>query len=116
VTAFHLIEHLPHDVLIALLTETARVLQAGGVAIFETPNPQNVRVGSNTFYLDPTHRHPLPPPLTQFLAEARGLRRVEIMPLHPCDENLRVHGSEVADRFNQYWYGPQDYGVIGWKV
>ena len=116
VTAFHLIEHLPHDVLIALLTETARVLKAGGMAVFEMPNPQNVLVGSCTFYMDPTHHRPLPSALVKFLAEARGLCRVKVIPLHPYDEGLRVSGSEVAERFNEYFYGPQDYGVIGYKA
>jgi O-antigen chain-terminating methyltransferase len=118
VTAFHLIEHLPFEVFVKLLDETVRVLRPGGVAIFETPNPENVLVGSYTFYLDPTHRHPLPSPLVQFMVEARGLCRVQVMPLHPVPEACRVAeaAGEVAQRFNEYFYGPQDYAVIGWKV
>ena len=53
VTAFHLIEHLPLNVLVKFLDETARVLKSGGIAIFETPNPENILVGAFTFYLDP---------------------------------------------------------------
>jgi SAM-dependent methyltransferase len=118
VTGFHLLEHLPFEALIAVLDETVRVLKPGGAAIFETPNPENVLVGSYTFYLDPTHRNPLPGPMLQFLVEARGLCRVEVMKLHPQPEALRVkeHGLEVAQRFNEYFYGPQDYAVIGWKA
>ena len=37
---FHIIEHLPYRTLIALFDETLRVLKPGGVAIFETPNPE----------------------------------------------------------------------------
>src|SRR5262249_47024730 len=42
VTGFHIIEHLPLEILIKLLDETVRVLTSGGLAIFETPNPRNV--------------------------------------------------------------------------
>ena len=113
-----IIEHVPLDELITLLDETVRVLTSGGVAIFETPNPRNVLVGSHTFYLDPTHRNPLPSAVMQFLAEARGLCRVEILELHPCPKAAHVQDAEldVAKRFNEYFYGPQDYAVIGWKV
>ena len=117
VTGFHIIEHLPLEVLIKLLDETVRVLKPGGVAIFETPNPENILVGSYTFYLDPTHRNPLPSAVVQFMAEARGLCHVGIMNLHAL-EAYRVEeaGLEITKRFNQYFYGPQDYAVIGWKA
>jgi 2-polyprenyl-3-methyl-5-hydroxy-6-metoxy-1,4-benzoquinol methylase len=118
VTAIHLIEHLPFDAFVKLLDETVRVLKPGGVTIFETPNAENVLVGSNTFYLDPTHRNPLPSAVVKFLAEARGLCRLEVMPLHPYPAACRVveTGLEVGKRFNEYFYGPQDYAVMGWKV
>ena len=118
VTGFHIIEHLPLEMLIQVLDETVRVLRAGGVAIFETPNPRNVLVGSHTFYLDPTHRNPLPSAVMQFLAEVRGLCRVQILDLHPYPKASRVQDADldVAKRFNEYFYGPQDYAVIGWKA
>lgn len=118
VTGFHIIEHLPFDVLLKLLDESVRVLQPGGVAIFETPNPQNVLVSTHDFYLDPMHRHPLPSLLMKFIAESRGLCRVKIMPSHPPPESYRVEedGLAVAKRFNELFYGPRDYAVIGWKA
>lgn len=117
VTGFHLIEHLPLELMIALLDETVRVLKPGGIAIFETPNPQNVLVGSCNFYMDPTHRNPIPPPVLQFLAEARGLCRVQVLTLNPLLRDKVVQeDSEVAKRFNEYFYGPLDYAVVGWKV
>ena len=114
VTGFHVIEHLPFEVLIQLFDETGRVLRSGGVAIFETPNPENVLVGCCNFYLDPTHRHPLPSQLSQFIARSRGLSKVEIRYLHPSTE-LEVTEDAIAQRFNQYFYGAQDYAVIGYK-
>jgi O-antigen chain-terminating methyltransferase len=118
VTGFHIIEHLPLGTLINLVDETVRVLKPGGMAIFETPNPQNVLVGCHNFYIDPTHRHPIPCLLAQFILEARGLCNVEIVQLHPYPESFRVRdgGVELAQRFNDYFYGPQDYAVIGRRV
>jgi O-antigen chain-terminating methyltransferase len=115
VTGFHIIEHLPLKALIQMLDEIVRVLKPGGIALFETPNPENVLVGSNNFYLDPTHHKPLPSLLVQFLAEYCGLSRVEVRKLNPPPHEMRVHGSELAERFNHYFYGPRDYAVIGWK-
>ena len=72
ITSMHLVEHLPYNVLIRLLDEAIRVLRPGGVLILETPNPENITVGSCWFYLDPTHRNPIPPDLLQWTVRARG--------------------------------------------
>jgi SAM-dependent methyltransferase len=116
ITGFHIIEHVSFNALVALLNEVLRVLRPGGVAIFETPNPENVIVGSNYFYLDPTHRHPLPTELMEFLFKNRGFEKVELLMLHPW-ESGRVPGEGLlAERFNGYFYGPMDYAVVGRKV
>jgi len=116
VTGFHIIEHLPFNILINALDETVRVLKPGGLAVFETPNPQNVLMGSCNFYFDPTHRNPLPSLTVQFLAEARGLCRVEILYLHPPEISPVRESTEVAQRFNEYFYGPMDYAIVGRRV
>jgi O-antigen chain-terminating methyltransferase len=116
VTGFHIIEHLPFEALIKLFDETVRVLNHGGLAIFETPNPENVLVGSYKFYLDPTHRNPLPSSVVKFLAQSRGLSNVTILKLHPYPDELKLSGSELAERFNEHFYGAQDYAVIGYKA
>ena len=116
VTGFHIIEHLPIEQLVELVNEVTRVLRPGGVVIFETPNPENVLVGSNFFYMDPTHHHPLPSELMQFVFENSGFHPVEILKLHPWDAG-RVSGeTDVADRLNAYFYGPMDYAILGWKL
>ena len=116
VTGFHVVEHVSLKTLVTLLNEALRVLRPGGVVIFETPNPENVLVGSNYFYMDPTHRHPLPSELLEFLLETRGFAAIEILNLHPW-EAARIAGeNEVTERFNAYFYGPMDYAIVGRKV
>ncbi|HVQ36945.1 MAG TPA: methyltransferase domain-containing protein, partial [Pyrinomonadaceae bacterium] len=116
VTGFHIIEHLEIGILMRLLDEIARVLSPGGVVIFETPNPENVLVGSNYFYFDPTHRNPLPSLLMKFLLESRGLHRVEVMNLHAWNQARLEGKNELTERFNDLFYGPMDYAIAGWKV
>jgi len=118
VTGFHIIEHLSFETLLKVFDETIRVLRPGGVAIFETPNPQNVLVSSQEFYIDPTHRNPLPSVLVKFIAEVKGLERVELLPLHPFPDAHRVGEGdlEVTKRFNELFYGARDYAMIGWKA
>lgn len=115
VTGFHIIEHLPIESLVEFLNQTVRVLKPGGAVIFETPNPQNVLVGSCNFYFDPTHRNPLPSQVTKFLVESRGFNRVEVLNLNPSDDTPVDENSELARRFNKYFYGPMDYAVIGFR-
>ncbi|TFI55839.1 methyltransferase domain-containing protein [Mastigocladus laminosus UU774] len=115
ITGFHIIEHLPFQILMKLFTETVRVLRPGGLVIFETPNPENILVASHNFYTDPTHRNPLPSTTVKFIAESVGLCRVNIMKLHPYTENFKIDDSELAERLNDLFYGPQDYAVIGYK-
>jgi O-antigen chain-terminating methyltransferase len=113
-TAIHVVEHLPLALLFKLLDEALRVLRPGGVAIYETPNPQNVLVGACNFYVDPTHRNPIHPQTLQYLTEARGMVRVETLMLHPYPEEKRLpEDSALARTFNDYFYGPQDFAVIG---
>ena len=113
--ALHVVEHLPFPLVLKLLDEALRLLRPGGVAIFETPNPKNVLVGSSNFYIDPTHRNPVHPLTLRHLMEARGLVGLETMMLHPLPPEARVPDadSELARRFNEYFYGPQDYAVVG---
>ena len=117
ITAIHVVEHLPFTQMLALFDEARRVLRTGGVAIFETPNPENVVVGACNFYYDPTHVRPLPPEPLSFVLSQRGFADVELLRLHPRhdapapDANARPLDLEVEQRF----YGAQDYAVIGYK-
>ncbi len=110
ITAFHLVEHLPLRQMIALFDECLRVLKPGGLVIFETPNPENILVGACYFYMDPTHRNPIPPETLKFLVEERGFTNVEIIRLHKL--NLDLEDNFLSSFFTK----EQDYSVIAYKA
>ena len=115
VTGIHIIEHIPFRRLIALFDATLHALRPGGVVIFETPNPENLIVGSCNFYYDPTHLNPLPPDLIRFVLEARGFVRVTVLRLH--DNPLALESNSAASAFAlQRLTCAQDYAVIGYKA
>ena len=116
VTAFHVIEHLPISEMLALIDDSLRVIRPGGLVILETPNPQNLLVSCHNFYIDPTHHKQIPMILLQFIVEERGFCEVRSLPLHPYPESVQLDSSsEIARRFNDLFYGPQDYAVIATK-
>lgn len=117
VTGFHIVEHLPLKQLISLFDECLRVLRPNGLAIFETPNPENIVVGSCNFYIDPTHIKPIHPETLKFLLDARGFSRLETVKLHPLeyfsyDYRPDDLGSKIAFRFNM----EQDYSIVAVKL
>ncbi|MDI9238731.1 methyltransferase domain-containing protein [Lysobacter sp. LF1] len=81
VTSFHLVEHLPFEVMIDLFDEALRVLVPGGGMIIETPNPENALVAQWAFYMDPTHRNPLPPEMLRWMVNSRGFVQSDIVRL-----------------------------------
>jgi len=126
VTGMHIIEHLPMSLLVALLDETLRVLRPGGMAIFETPNPENLVVGACYFYTDPTHHNPLPPSMIEYLVEARGFVQVNIRrwsqrlqdPLEflPADQEAAKVVNPLVKMAKDYYFAAPDYAVIGYKA
>jgi 2-polyprenyl-3-methyl-5-hydroxy-6-metoxy-1,4-benzoquinol methylase len=118
VIGLHVLEHVEFSTLVEIFDECVRVLQPGGVVIFETPNPKNLLVGACQFYIDPTHRTPLHPDTMAFVADSRGLTGVHIMPLHPVDDERRVPDvdSPAARILNEYLFGPQDFAVVAYRA
>lgn len=82
VSGFHIAEHLEFEDLLTLIRHVRRILIPGGLLILETPNPENLSVGANTFYTDPTHRRPLPPALLSFLPDFCGFARSTVFRLN----------------------------------
>jgi O-antigen chain-terminating methyltransferase len=116
VTGFHIIEHLPFEILLQLVNEAMRVIRPGGLVLFETPNPENILVGSHTFYHDFTHRNPVTPHAAQFLLRYAGFSDIEVIRSHPYPESARVPGNDpLTERINGALCGPQDYAVLACK-
>jgi SAM-dependent methyltransferase len=83
VTVFHVVEHLPFGTVLRLMMESHRVLKPGGVLIVETPNPENLEVATQTFWLDPTHQRPLPVALVELAARYCGFAQSKVLRLNP---------------------------------
>src|SRR5215213_3743571 len=114
-TAFHFAEHLPLETLIRFLDEAGRTLKPGGLLILETPNPENLLVGSCNFYLDPTHKNPLPIPKLKLLVEARGFRCEKVLKLHTINASKIEVKDQLTSHFNHFLYGPMNYAVVARK-
>jgi 2-polyprenyl-3-methyl-5-hydroxy-6-metoxy-1,4-benzoquinol methylase len=116
VTGFHIIEHLPFPAMVALIDASLHALAPGGIVIFETPNPANLLVASRWFYLDPTHRNPLPGEMVAMIAEARGFIDIEIRELHPMQRRFEANDHVLAGQLDAIFHGPQDYALIARKA
>jgi len=116
VTAFHFAEHLALDTLVRFLDEVGRTLKPGGLVILETPNPENLLVGSCNFYLDPTHKNPIPIPTMKLLLEARGFLCQEVMKLHAVSSAKIEVKDQLTSHLNHFLYGPMNYAVVARKA
>lgn len=112
VSAFHLVEHIPFELLQTLVTETRRVLLPGGLLIMETPNPENLVVGASSFYLDPTHLRPIPPQLLAFVTEFGGFGRHKVVRLQ---EEAGLRGDTPIALINVLDGVSPDYAVVAQK-
>lgn len=122
ITSMHMVEHIPYPLVTQLIDEARRVLRPGGLLILETPNPENILVGVWKFYMDPTHRHPLPPLLLQWTVGSRGFPGAEIKRLTEYRDipNLVPVSNDVpgASQLNQLieWFTvATDYAIIARK-
>ncbi|GGY08107.1 methyltransferase domain-containing protein [Massilia dura] len=113
VSAFHLVEHIPFDLVRQLIAEALRALQPGGLLIMETPNPENLVVGASDFYTDPSHERPIPPNLLAFAAEHSGFARHKVVRLQE-DPQLREGGRVVLTAVLQG--ASPDYSVVAQKA
>lgn len=113
VSGFHLAEHIPFPLLQELVAQALRVLMPGGILILETPNAENIVVGTNNFYLDPTHERPIPNLLLSFLTEYEGFGRSKLLRLQepsplPAQDDIRL--------LNVFEGVSLDYAVVAQKA
>ena len=114
ISSFHVVEHLTFDYLRQLLQETQRVLSPQGLLILETPNIENLSVGTCDFWLDPTHVQPLPPVFLEFLCEFSGFARCKILRLQE-DRALHEPGASVG-LVDVLFRASPDYAVVARKT
>jgi SAM-dependent methyltransferase len=115
VTALHFAEHLPFETLVTFLDEVGRTLKPGGLIIVETPNPENLLVGSCNFYLDPTHKNPIPIPTLKLLLETRGFCCQDVLRLNPVSSTQIEVKDQLTSHLNHYLYGPMNYAIVARK-
>jgi SAM-dependent methyltransferase len=109
VSGFHIAEHLPFAVLQELFVEAHRVLLPDGLLILETPNPENLVVGTASFYLDPSHLRPLPSQLLTFLAEHQGFGQVQLLRLQ---EEARLGADGPLSLYDVLAGVSPDYAIV----
>ncbi len=112
VSAFHVVEHVAFDVLRSLVDEVLRVLKPGGLLIMETPNSENLVVGTSSFYLDPTHQRPIPAKLLSFVAEHAGFARIKTLYLQEAPDILAADNTSLLSVLDGV---SQDCAVIAQK-
>jgi len=113
ITGFHVAEHIQFDVLQALVEESLRVLRPAGLLILETPNPENIVVGTSRFYLDPTHQRPIPPQLLAFLPEYYGFEKIKVLRLQESTELVNSNNLSLLNVLNGV---SPDYAVVAQKT
>lgn len=109
VTGFHIAEHLLFADLQTLLAQARRVLVPGGLLILETPNPENLVVGSANFYIDPSHQRPLPSQLLSFLVEYQGFEGVKLLRLQ---EEARLASLAPVGLYDVLGNASPDYAIV----
>jgi SAM-dependent methyltransferase len=112
VSAFHVVEHISFEALRQLIDEAYRLLKPGGLMILETPNTENLVVGTSGFYMDPTHQRPLPAQLLAFVVEYAGFARVKILYLQERPDIASTQQTTLANVLDGV---SPDYAVIAQK-
>jgi glycosyltransferase involved in cell wall biosynthesis/SAM-dependent methyltransferase len=90
------IEHLPYDALVRLLALARGKLRDDGILLAETVNP-HCPPALKTFWVDPTHQHPIFPEVALQLARSAGFSSAFVF--HPNGS-----GDVGRDRFSQGEY------------
>jgi|GEM_PF-5768560 len=107
ITAFQVIEHLSHDMLIEFIELARDKLASGGFILLETINPHCLTAMQN-FYSDLTHHQPIPPRILMMYLRFFMLENLQVFLSEPAPQPHFLHN----DIFTQY----QDYAVLGWKA
>ncbi len=116
-TAFQVIEHLKPASLNQLLRESMRVLQPGGLVLFETINPKTIGA-HKWFHMDLTHEKLILPETLSWLCESIGFEVIEWKGIHPVEAESRLEnpdGDANITKLNELLFGDQDYYFLARK-
>ncbi|HAO92535.1 MAG: hypothetical protein A2X99_06050 [Deltaproteobacteria bacterium GWB2_55_19] len=110
------IEHLPTEALLEFVRLSHSKVRKGGMAVFETVNPESLSA-MRSFHIDMTHVRPVHPQAISFAMESAGFSGIEIRYLSPFpeDERLAARCDANMEKLNALLFGFQDYAVIGTK-
>ncbi len=118
--ASHVVEHLQTSPLIALLTQSHRVLRPGGLLVIETPNAQSLMMSGSEFWKDPSHVAPRHPAAMIIIGRELGFEVASLETLHPfpdsqkltipADQPQGLH--RLVDRLNEILFGDQDMRLV----
>jgi len=109
------VEHLPPERLPELIRLAHAKLKTGGRIAIETPNPECLAIFASHFYIDPTHRHPIPAALLSFYLEEAGFGSLEIVRLSPAVESMPSL-AELPQAFREQFFGALDYAAFAVKL
>jgi len=114
------VEHLSPSRVWELVVQAARALERGGLLALETPNPECLAIFATHFYVDPTHRRPVPSALLRFYLQENGFGALEVHPLAPAEEEFGEIGElarqESLAGFQKRFFGALDYAILGRKL
>ena len=115
VVCCQVVEHLPPERLPQMIRLLHDKLRPGGLVAIETPNPECLAIFATHFYIDPTHRHPIPPALMSFYLEEGGFGRIEVERLYPAVEAMPSL-AELPEAFRKDFFGSMDYAVFATRL
>jgi SAM-dependent methyltransferase len=106
ITAFQVIEHLRPDYIRELLKLAYAKLTPQGFILLETVNPYCLET-FRTYYLDPTHLHPIPLDLLAIELKFYGFQNIRAFFQAPVADSLLTQG--------EFRRAYQDYALLGIK-
>ena len=115
VVCCQVVEHLGPERLPEIVRLLHEKLRAGALVAIETPNPECLAIFATHFYIDPTHRHPIPPPLMSFYLEEAGFGRIEVERLYPAVDAMPSL-AELPEAFQKDFFGSLDYAIFATRL
>ncbi|MBL8179728.1 MAG: methyltransferase domain-containing protein [Bryobacterales bacterium] len=109
------VEHLPPDRLPEFLSLAAAALRPKGRIVIETPNPECLAIFASHFYLDPTHRRPIPAPLLAFYLEESGFGAIKVEYINNAEDTM-PEIEALPEAFRAKFFGGLDYSIQAAKL